>query len=70
MMDDIGMKVRVVVGTAYDGETFMPHAWNQAYLEDESRWINVDTTFWGHEDSFDSEIFEETHKTEKIAWEN
>lgn len=70
MMDDIGMKVRVVVGTAYDGETFMPHAWNQAYLEDESRWINVDTTFWGHEDSFDSEIFEETHKSEKIAWEN
>lgn len=70
MMDDIGMRVKVIVGAAYDGKKFGPHAWNQVYLEDECRWIDVDTTFWGHEDSFDSDIFEETHITEKVAWEN
>ena len=69
MAIESNMRVRLVVGKAFDGESFGSHAWNEVYLADEDKWINVDATFWGLDDSFDSNCFEETHILEKIAGE-
>lgn len=63
------MKVRLVIGKAFDGNSFGAHAWNEVFLADEDKWIDVDATFWGHDDSFDSDCFEETHIAEEVAGE-
>ena len=64
-----GLKVRLVTGEAFDGNSYGSHAWNQVYLSDERRWINVDTTFYISGDYFDSNLFEEDHIEEEIAGE-
>lgn len=64
-----GLKVRLVTGEAFDGKSYGSHAWNQVYLSDERRWINVDTTFYISGDYFDSNLFEEDHIEEEIAGE-
>lgn len=69
MAKSIDLPVKIVFGEAFNGEEYGPHTWNQVYLEDEDRWIDVDSTFWGHEDSFDTDIFSATHKTESIIEE-
>ena len=40
-----------------------------AYLTDEEKWINVDTTFYISGDYFDSNLFYEDHIEEEIAGE-
>lgn len=70
MTDAIGLPVRVVMGNAYNGVEFGPHAWNEVYLEDEEKWINIDPTFWGHSSSFNSSDFDIIHEKERIAWDN
>ena len=64
-----GLKVRLVTGEAFDGNSYGSHAWNQVYLSDERRWINVDTTFYISGDYFDSNLFEEDHIEGEIAGE-
>ncbi|MGN0145221.1 MAG: transglutaminase domain-containing protein [Clostridium sp.] len=64
----IGLKVRLISGEAFDGEKYVGHAWNQVYLKDENNWINVDTTFYGAGNYFDSNLFNE-HKVDSIAGE-
>ncbi len=63
-----GLKVRLISGEAFDGEKYVGHAWNQIYLKDENKWINVDTTFYDAGNYFDSNLFNE-HKVENIAGE-
>lgn len=70
MVDSIGMKTKVVIGDAYNGDEFGPHAWNEVYIKDEQRWISVDATFWGLNSSFDSKYFNDIHIKNKVAWEN
>ena len=65
----VGLKVRLVTGEAFDGNSYGPHAWNQVYLTDEEKWINVDTTFYISGDYFDSNLFDEDHIEEEIAGE-
>ena len=67
MSGDLGS--RIVTGDAFDGQNYGPHAWNQVYLEDEGKWINVDPTFYISGNYFDSSNFEETHRTKNIAGE-
>jgi transglutaminase/protease-like cytokinesis protein 3 len=69
MCNAIGLKNRIIVGDAYNGSEFVSHAWNQVYLEDEGKWINVDPTFYISGNYFDSSNFEETHRTKNIAGE-
>jgi hypothetical protein len=62
-----GIKVRIITGEGFNGTAWVSHAWNQVYLEEEERWINVDTTFYKGGNYFDSTIFKLDHRNEKIA---
>lgn len=64
-----GLKSRIIVGEAYNGEEFISHAWNQVYLEKEDRWINIDTTFYMAGDYFDIGNFQEDHRQKDVAGE-
>lgn len=64
-----GLKVRIVTGEGFNGVSWVSHAWNQVYLSEEARWINVDPTFYKGGNYFDSKRFERDHRDSKIAGE-
>jgi len=64
-----GLKSRIIVGEAYNGEAYISHAWNQVYIEEENTWINVDATFYSGGDYFDNENFMEDHREKSVAGE-
>lgn len=70
MAQAAGLKVRLVTGLGYNGESWGDHAWNQVYYPKEKRWINVDSTFGstGH-NSFESVDFTWIHKNDDIQGE-
>ncbi|MGH4124909.1 MAG: transglutaminase domain-containing protein [Clostridium sp.] len=63
------IKVRIITGQGFNGNNWVSHAWNQIYIEDEKKWINVDPTFLIGGDYFDSKRFVIDHKEENIAGE-
>lgn len=63
------LKVRLVIGIAYDGTSWGDHAWNQVFLDDENIWVNVDSTFSIGGNYFDRSDFDDDHKKTKIAGE-
>lgn len=65
----VGLKARIITGEAYDGQNYGPHAWNQVYLEDEGKWINVDPTFYLSGNYFDNADFNKDHLNSEIAGE-
>lgn len=65
----VGMKTRIVVGEAFNGSEYVSHSWNQVYLEDEGKWINVDPTFYVAGNYFDTPNFDKDHRTKSIAGE-
>lgn len=65
----VNLKVRLITGDAYNGKEFISHAWNQVYLEDENRWVNVDTTFFKAGNYFDTSDFNSIHKADNVAGE-
>ena len=69
MAKEIKLPVRFISGQAFDGKEYGPHAWNQVFIQEENRWINIDSTFWGFNDSFDTEQFNDTHIPEDILGE-
>ena len=58
------LKVRLVIGEASDGKDYVSHAWNEVYLKEEQRWVNVDPTFFVGGDYFDSKNFNNYKKLE------
>lgn len=64
-----GIKVRVITGKGFNGINWVGHAWNQAYLSSEGKWINVDTTFYKGGNYFDSSRFYFDHRETNIAGE-
>ncbi|KAJ49199.1 transglutaminase-like enzyme, cysteine protease [Clostridium tetanomorphum DSM 665] len=40
------LKVRLITGQGFNGVSWVSHAWNQVYIAEENKWINVDTTFY------------------------
>lgn len=64
-----GVKVRLVTGEGFNGVSWVGHAWNQVYLKEEDRWINVDTTFAKGGNYFDSMRFQRDHKNPRLAGE-
>lgn len=69
MCKAVGLKSRVIVGEAFSGNEYVSHAWNEAYLEDEKKWINVDATFYNGGDFFDSDNFNNYHIKSSVAGE-
>lgn len=69
MSKSIGLKSRIITGDAYDGQNMGPHAWNQVFLEDENKWINVDPTFYLSGDYFDNSDFYSDHVNSELAGE-
>ena len=65
----IDIKSRIVTGEGFTGTQWAPHAWNEVYLEDEDRWINVDTTFATSGYYFDSYNFNKDHIKESVIGE-
>ena len=65
----VELNVRLVTGSAYDGEEYGAHAWNEVYSKEEERWINVDPTFYLSGNYFDNETFNNDHIKESIAGE-
>ena len=66
----VGLKVRLIGGEILDENgQYVGHAWNQAYIKEEKKWINIDSTFYeGGNYYFDSELFDD-HKAEDVAGE-
>lgn len=69
MARSVDLKVRLLTGTAYDGNQYGPHAWNEVYISDIESWIPIDTTFYLAGDYFNNDDFYEDHITESIAGE-
>lgn len=69
MAREVGLKVRIITGQGFNGTEYGPHAWNEVYLEEEDRWINVDPTFYFSGDYFDNRDFDKDHIKEDIAGE-
>lgn len=69
MSKDVGLKSRIIVGEAYNGDEYVSHAWNQVYLEDEKKWIKVDPTFYVAGNYFDNANFDSEHRQRNIAGE-
>ncbi len=62
-----GINVRIITGEGFNGSSWVNHAWNQVYIEEENTWINVDTTFYKGGNYFDSSVFKLDHRGAKIA---
>lgn len=63
------IKVRLITGEGFNGVSWVSHAWNQVYIPEEGKWINVDTTFYKGGNYFNSKRFELDHKGAQIAGE-
>ena len=69
MAQAVGLKTRIIIGEAYNGNEYVSHAWNQVYIEEENRWVNLDSTFYVAGNYFDNSNFNEEHKMKSIAGE-
>ncbi len=63
MARSVGLDVKVVTGLGYDGQGgYGPHAWNEVYLAENSRWAPLDSTWVSSGGNwFDPPNFEQTH---------
>lgn len=63
------IKVRLITGEGFNGVSWVSHAWNQVYIPEEEKWINVDTTFYKGGNYFNSRRFDLDHKGSQVAGE-
>lgn len=59
--------VRIVTGKGFNGDTWVNHAWNEVYIKEKDKWINVDPTFGVVSNYFDNTNFLLDHKDKKIV---
>lgn len=69
MCQAVGLKVRLISGLGYSGIAWGDHAWNQVYVPEEDRWINVDTTFGSNGNYFDKADFNVDHRYAEVQGE-
>ena len=63
------IKVRLIIGEGFNGVSWVSHAWNQVYIPEQQRWINVDTTFYRGGNYFDSKRFDLDHRNSQVVGE-
>lgn len=63
------IKVRLITGEGFNGIGWINHAWNQVYISEEDKWVNVDTTFFRGGNYFDTIQFQMDHRNAKLAGE-
>lgn len=63
------LKVRLVTGEGFNGTTWVRHAWNEVYIKEDKKWINIDTTFYNGGNYFNSKNFNFDHRGTQIAGE-
>lgn len=63
------LRVRLVTGEGFNGTTWVSHAWNEVYIKEEKKWINIDTTFYDGGNYFNSKNFQLDHRGAQIAGE-
>jgi hypothetical protein len=64
-----GLKIRLITGEGFNGATWISHAWNQVYIKEEDKWINVDTTFYNGGNYFGTKRFDVDHRNGKVVGE-
>lgn len=64
-----GIPVRLIVGEGYNGVSWVSHSWNEVYIKDMDKWVNVDPTFYDAGNYFDNDTFDSEHRGRKIAGE-
>lgn len=69
MARSANLKVRLVTGEGFNGTTWVSHAWNEVYIKEDKKWINVDATFYNGGNYFDSKNFKFDHREAQIAGE-
>ncbi|WP_027085588.1 transglutaminase domain-containing protein [Cohnella panacarvi] len=68
MARSVGLQARVVTGLGYDGRGgYGPHAWNEAYIEEQHRWIPLDATWAQAGNWFDVAGFADTHIEQTLS---
>lgn len=65
----VGLKVRLITGLAYSGVSWGDHAWNQVFIQEENRWIDVDSTFGSTANYFDKKDFDVDHRYTEVQGE-
>lgn len=65
----VGLKVRLVTGLGYSGASWGDHAWNQVYIPEKDRWLNVDATFGTINNYFDKPDFSVDHRDAEVQGE-
>ena len=63
------IKVRLITGEGFNGVSWVSHAWNQVYIPEDGKWINVDTTFYKGGNYFNSLRFPLDHRGNQTAGE-
>lgn len=63
------IKVRLITGEGFNGVSWVSHAWNQVYIPESGKWINVDTTFYKGGNYFNSVRFPLDHRDNQTAGE-
>lgn len=69
MAEEAGLNVRLVSGEAFNGNSWESHAWNEVYIKEEDRWIDVDPTFYKAGNYFDNKDFKNNHTKQDLLWE-
>ena len=63
----VGLDVRLITGEGFNGISWVSHAWNQVYVN--NQWINVDTTFYKGGNYYNSSRFNMDHRNASVEAE-
>ncbi|SCN21414.1 putative protein involved in cytokinesis, contains TGc (transglutaminase/protease-like) domain [Clostridium sp. N3C] len=63
----VDLDVRLITGEGFNGISWVSHAWNQVYVN--NQWVNVDTTFYKGGNYYNSSRFNIDHRNASVEAE-